>query len=341
MEKFYIQHEGKVVETNDKFKHVMAITLDETKDYKEGIIRCVVNREGDIQMKGYIDRSELYKIKGDSLYHFEIVERLNIKNEKEIINDLITEDFDFIGLEDPDIWRDQESGLMHLYFTIPFIVKNKEKKNRIHLGHAVGKDLDSLEMTKPVLISNDDMNAKEVSIAPVNKKGFRFNLIESKSRIEGVSYSVIQVAVAKDMNTNWELGDVVFHPAENHIKWIEGHASPGSLFPKSFIDMGEGKLLGVMNGREANQKLKDNTIKYGMFSVGLFIYDYENGKIDWVSEEPFIQDSEAITITFASQFVETKEGEGVLYAQVDDSFIRTYTLKRDEIKKFLINKINI
>ena len=25
---------------------------------------------------------------------------------------------------------------------------------------------------------------------------------------------------------------------------------------------------------------------YKMFSVGLFIYDYENGKIDWVSPEP-------------------------------------------------------
>lgn len=100
-------------------------------------------------------------------------------------------------------------------------------------------------------------------------------------------------------------------------------------------------MLGLMNGREVNEKMIDTTTKYGMFSIGLFIYDYENGKIDWVSQEPFIQDSEATTITFASQFVETKEGEGILYAHVDDSFIRAYTLKRDEIRKFLINKINI
>lgn len=339
MEKFYTQHEGKVIEVNDRFKYVMAITLD-PRNYKEGIIRCITSRGGNIQIKGYLDRSELYKIKGDSLNHFDIVEKLNIKNEKEIIDSLITEDFDFIGLEDPDIWVD-DAGLMHVYFTVPLIAKSKDIKNIIHLGHAVGKDLDSLEMTKPVLISGNDMNAKEVSIAPVNKKGFRFNLIESKSRIEGTSYSVIQVAIARDMDKDWQLGDILFHPIENNIKWIGGHASPGPLFPKSFIDIGEGKMLGLINGREANEKMIDATTKYGVFSIGLFIYDYENGKIDWVSEEPFIEDSEAVTITFASQFVETKEGEGILYAHVDDSFVRAYTLKRDEVKKFLINKINI
>ena len=89
-----------------------------------------------------------------------------------------------------------------------------------------------------------------------------------------------------------------------------------------------------MNGREANQKLGDK-IKYGMFSVGLFIYDYENGKVDWVSPEPLIRDSEAKIITFASQFVETKNGEGVLYAHVDDSFVRAYTLYAEEIRALL------
>ena len=97
----------------------------------------------------------------------------------------------------------------------------------------------------------------------------------------------------------------------------------------------QGKLLGVINGREANQKIENGSIKYGMFSIGLFIYDYENGKIDWVSPEPFIQDSEATTITFASQFVETKQGEGILYAHIDDSFIRAYTLKAEQIRRLL------
>ena len=98
--------------------------------------------------------------------------------------------------------------------------------------------------------------------------------------------------------------------------------------------MGEGKLLGVINGREANQLVGDE-IQYGMFSVGLFIYDYEHGKIDWVSPEPFIRDSEARTITFASQFVEQGKGSGILYAHVDDSFVRAYTLNAEKIRELL------
>jgi len=92
--------------------------------------------------------------------------------------------------------------------------------------------------------------------------------------------------------------------------------------------------LGILNGREANQKIRDK-IKYGMFSIGLFIYDYENGKIKWISPEPLIQDSEAETITFASQFVETEKGSGILYAHVDDSFVRAYTLNAYGIKPLL------
>ena len=51
--------------------------------------------------------------------------------------------------------------------------------------------------------------------------------------------------------------------------------------------------------------------------------------------EPFIQDSEAKTITFASQFVERGKGSGILYAHVDDSFVRAYTLNANEIKALL------
>jgi hypothetical protein len=335
-EKYYFEHKGKVIETDKRFKHVMAITLDPRTNYREGIVRCIVNREGDIHVKGYTDRSELYKIKGDSLESFKITEHLKIKNEKEILNQLIEKDFDFLGLEDPDIWINKETDLMHVYFTIPLIGKMKNIKNNIHLGHAVGKDLDNLEMTMPVLLGTGG-RAKEVSIAPVNKKGFRYNLIESKDHREDISYSIVRVAIAKDMSEPWEYGEAVFHPAENNIPWIGGHASPGPLLPETFINVGEGKRLGVINGREANIKI-GNQIKYGIFSVGLFIYDFENGKIDWVSPEPFIRDSEATTITFASQFVETKSGEGILYAHVDDSFVRAYTLEADKIK-FLLPKI--
>jgi len=335
MDKFYTEHEGRVIEIDNKFSHVMAISLDPRTEYKEGIIRCITSREGDVTVKGYIDRSELHKIIGSSLEHFSISKKLNIKNEIEIINKLKEEKLDFIGLEDPDIWIDDENDLMHLYFTFPLINKNEDNKNKIHLGHAIGKDLDSLKMTMPVLLGNEEGGAKELSIAPVNKKGVRLNLVESSKKETDFTYSVIKVAIAKDMGEPWEYGETVFHPKEHNIPWVGGHASPGPLFSKNFINVGEGKLLGVLNGREANKIVEEKT-KYGMFSVGLFIYDYENGKIDWVSSKPFIQDSEALTITFASQFVETKKGEGILYAHVDDSFVRAYTLKAEQLNQYLI-----
>ncbi|MBI2630746.1 hypothetical protein HYW73_00825 [Candidatus Nomurabacteria bacterium] len=337
MEK-YFEHSGKVVEAGNKFEHVMAISLDPRTQYQEGVIRCITNREGDVTVKGYVDRSELYKLKGISLEHFEIVGGLKFKNEKEILNRLIPEGWDFIGFEDPDIWIDPVTDLMHLYFTIPVRPSAKMRDDgeriKIHLGHAVGHDLDSLEMTMPVLMGTVQLSAKEVSIAPLNSKGFRYNLIESRDRQTDTTYSIVKVAIAEDMGKPWKYGEIRFHSKEYNISWIGGHASPGPLLPKSFIDVGEGKLLGIINGREANQKMGDK-IKYGIFSIGLFIYDYENGKIDWVSPEPLIRDSEAKIITFASQFVETGEGEGILYAHVDDSFVRAYTLKAESLKSIL------
>ncbi len=331
----YIQHVGKVIETGGKFTHVMAVALDPISNYKEGIIRCITSREGDVTVSGYVDRSEIWKIKGDSLEKFSITELLKISGTEEIIHDLSSENLEFIGFEDPDIFVDEIKNLTHIYFTLPFLNK-KEKHALVHLGHAVGKNLDSLVMTEPVLLGDlkTYAGAKEVSIAPINSRGLRLNLFESSKKEADFTYSIIQVAVVEDMSKPWKSGDIVFHPKEHNIPWIGGHASPGPLLPKSFIDIGEGKVLGIMNGREANQKVGDQT-KYGMFSVGLFIYDYENGKIDWVSPEPLIQDTEAVTITFASQFIETKAGEGILYAHVDDSFVRAYTLFADGIKQQL------
>lgn len=314
----------------------MAIALDPSSRYKEGIIRCITSREGDVEIKGYTDRSQLFTVSGNSLEHFTVGERLWIKNEGKILNEFTPEGWECIGLEDPDIWIDEKTELTHIYFTIPIKPSNPNEKIRIHLGHAAGKDLRSLEMTKPVLLDDRTLgaSAKEVSIAPINSKGIRYNLIESRDRAPEGRYSIVRVAIVEDMGKPWKYGDIVFHPAEHHIPWIGGHASPGPLFSKKFIDVGEGKLLGVINGRETNQKVGDK-IKYGMFSVGLFIYNYENGKIDWVSPEPFIQDSQAKTITFASQFVETGSGEGILYAHVDDSFVRSYTVYAEGVRSLL------
>ncbi len=336
-EKRYIEHPNKVIEKDNNFSYVMAIVLDPKSENKRGVVRCITSRTGNVGVKGNVDRSELHIIEGETLDNFKIGRKLEIKNEKEILTGLIPLGWDFIGLEDPDIWIDEKTGLTHLYFSIAIRSPlNSGKKTRVHLGHAVGKDLYSLEMTAPVLLANEKRWAKEVSIVPINQKGFRYNLIESRDRQLEASYSTVQVAIAKDMGASWEYGEVAFHPKEHNIPWIGEHASPGPLFPKSFIDIGESKMVGIMNGREANTKI-GNQIKYGMFSVGLFIYDYENGRIDWVSPEPFIQDSEAKTITFASQFVETENGTGILYAHVDDSFVRAYTLNAEIIKTLLSN----
>lgn len=331
----YIQGE-KVAEAGTRFEHVMAVTLDPRTNNSEGVIRCIVSREGDVATHGFVDRSELHTIKKNELGKFDIGERLIIKNEEEVLNEFGGADWECIGLEDPDIFIDENSVLMHLYFTLAFRHRS-ENKMRIHLGHAVGNNLNSLEITKPVLVASDDgrFSAKEVSIAPVNSEGVRLNLFESSDYVKGESYySTVRVAKAKDMGKQWEFGEVLFHPREHDIAWAGEHASPGPLLPKSFIDLGENKLLGIMNGREKSEKKGDETL-YKTFSVGLFIYDYEKGKIDWVSSEPLIIDSEARTITFASQFVETKPGEGILYAHVDDSFVRSYTLNAEGIKNLL------
>ncbi|MEA2715059.1 MAG: hypothetical protein QOG91_87 [Candidatus Parcubacteria bacterium] len=330
----YSEHAGKVVEAGRRFKHVMALNLDPRTNYGEGLIRCILSREGDVSVKGSVDRSELHKVKGADLEHFEIGDAIVIKNQDEIIRQIIRSGQVFIGLEDPEIWIDEMTDLLHLYVTLPLIDLYDERKSRIHLGHAVGRDLDSLEMTVSSLIAGHGGDAKELSVAPKNSRGFRNNLFESSKREGDTDYSVVCVAVARDMGKPWTFGDIAFNPNDQGIPWIGGHASPGPLFSENFLDLGRGKRLGVMNGREANIESGKRTL-YGMFSVGLFVYDYENGKIDWVSPEPLIRDSAARTITFASQFVETGTGEGVLYAHVDDSFVRAYTLRAEGMKALL------
>src|SRR3990167_3833135 len=131
-------------------------------------------------MKGSIDRSELHKITQTSSGEFTIGEKLNLINEDEITKELNGANLDLLGLEDPDIFIDEQTGLAHLYFTMPFHNNVDEEKGFVYLGHAVGKDLDSLEMAMPVLMVDKFGNgAKEVSIAPLNSRGFRYNLVES------------------------------------------------------------------------------------------------------------------------------------------------------------------
>ena len=174
MNKYFTQHAGKVIDTNLQFTHVMALALDSRTDYHTGVLRCITSRIGDVGVKGYVDRSELHLVAGNSLESFQIGQKLDIKNEAEIIHQLSQNSLEFIGLEDPDIWIDTNSNLLHLYFTLPFINVATDKYC-VHLGHAVGRDLNSLEMTLPSLMADDKISAKELSIAPLNRQGFRFN----------------------------------------------------------------------------------------------------------------------------------------------------------------------
>jgi hypothetical protein len=347
----FIQHPGKAIDPDARFAHVMAITLDPTSDFKRGTLRCITSREGEVDISGYIDRSVLHHVHQTGPQEFAIGERLEIKNQDSLVASLTPDGYEFLGLEDPDIIFDSEKNLLHLYFTIP-LVNRAEGRSLIYLGHAEGTDLDSLIMREPVLRTDDRGNgAKEVSIVPCASDGIRRNLVESSApgfHPEGgfeLAYSTVRLAYAEQLGDAWKFGETLFHPANGFngkvIDWAGGHASPGPFMPRTFIDVGEGKLLGFMNGREANMISREQVV-YGMFSVGLYIYDYEKGVIDWISPEPFIRDTEANTITFASQFVEEKDergeltGTGTLYAHVDDSFVRAYTINANALKALIL-----
>lgn len=331
----YVQQEGKVVE-DSRFAHLMALALDKSFSFKSGVIRCVVSREGDVAEKGFKDKSELHKVSLMSGGAFAVGGRLEIAGQEDIVASISMPGFEFLGLEDPDIWVDTEQGVTHLYFTLPFVGNDGGvERYVIGLGHAAGPSIDSLVMQQPVLLDKlGRFTAKEVSIPPKNTQGIRLPLFESSSIENNVWYSTVRVAIANDMNGPWTPGKEVFHPKNGGVAWAGGHASPGPFFSREFVDVGEGRVLGVMNGREADRIVGDK-VQYGAFTVGLYIYDYENGNIDWVSKEPFIQDREARTITFASQIVESSQQEAVLYAHVDDSFVRAYTIFADGLKELL------
>lgn len=341
----YIQHPGKVASATGAFKHVMAVALDPSTSYKEGVIRCITSRTGDPGKSGNVDRSQIFRVRADDLEHLKLTERIQIKNEAKIIENLSIykgEKMDFIGLEDPDLFLDESTGLLHMYMTLPFMNPHDERLTMaVHLGHAVGKSLDTMEMTEPAVTvdmkSLDRTFAKELSVAPINKQGIRLNLIESYDKIGHTHYSTVRVVRATDMGKPWEFGEVVLHPKDLDATWIAGHASPGPFLPTDFIDIGPGRRVGIMNGRAPTKHTQGKDL-YGPFTIGLFIYDYENGKIDWVSPELLIQDTEAENITFASQFILTKPGEGILYAHVDDSFVRAYTLNAEGIRELLPRK---
>jgi hypothetical protein len=328
-----------VIASNHKFSHVMALALDSTQDFQSGLLRCILSRHGDVVAKGQIDRSELRYIQKRADGSFEIGDVCQMRRQDEILSRITDPDFEFIGLEDPDIFFHEKTGLLHVYFSISFVEKDGIH-TRSYLGHAFGPSLHELEMTIPVLWQDQPYAcAKELSIVPPSRTGVRNNLVESHFIDEEGRYnSTVRVATCSDPGSGWQFGEALLIPFEQNDDWISGHVSPGPFMPREFLDVGEGKLVGFLNGRSPEDEQNGQTL-YGMFAVGLFIYDYEKAKIDWVSSEPIIIDSLARTITFASQFVVDSAHQGTLYAHVDDSFVRAYKIDAREILERLPTEV--
>jgi hypothetical protein len=324
-----------VIRAGDGCEHVMALHLDPRGDGDVGVIRCIVSRSGDVGVSGYVDRSRIYVAEMDSPYQARQGPHLNIDGTEEVIARLAgDETHDFLGLEDPNVWCEADSEVLHLYCSIPFI-EHYSGDLCLYLGHAEGEDVNSLTMTDPVLgpVADGHGGAKEVAIAPESADGVRYNLVESSLPADGVNHSVLRTAIAPSLRGPWEYGGLALHP-EDGYDWCGGHVSPGPFLPQSFVDVGENRVLGLLNGREASHVVGDEIV-YGEFSIGLMIYDYERGELEWFSEEPFIRDPDARTITFASAFRVADDGRGIVYAHVDDSYVRAYLLDPVSVPSFL------
>lgn len=311
------------------FEHLMALTLDPRENEDRGVIRCIESRDGDVSVQGFVDRSSLYLVEVGSDHGIEILRQLEIRGEDAIVSELSEGGYEFLGLEDPDTWFEAESGVLHLYFTISF--RHPELGMKTYLGHAEGEDLESLDMTRPVAGTGGLSIAKEVAVAPENADGERINLIESSHQDTDACHSVVQKVVADEMDSSWETGDIAIHPAELEYEWCSGHVSPGPFLPEEFIDVGPNRCMGLLNGRAPDQE-KEEITEFGRFSVGLMIYNYRKGEVEWVSSEPLIDDSDARTITFASEFIEEADN-GVIFAHIDDSYVRAYTLDPEELSR--------
>ena len=325
-----------VLETDGRCEHIMALHFDPRGDHERGIARCIVSRAGNVERPGFVDRSRIHTVDVRSPYDAELEPELDIAGSRAVVEERTEFDrCNFLGFEDPNLWRERESGVLHLYCTVPFLDRNGGDIS-VYLGHAEGPELDSLRMTAPVLEPEPEVHqgAKEVAIAPPAGEGVRYNLVESNDVVDGTWYSVLRTAVATDLSGPWEYGEVALHPRDYECDWFAGHASPGPLLPREFVDVGESRRVGLLNGREADRH-EDGLPAFGPFTVGLSVYDFERGTVEWVSPDPVIDDPEAETITFASAYRLLGPDTGLIYAHIDDSFVRAYRVDTDALRSYL------
>jgi hypothetical protein len=318
-------------------QRVMAISIDKkTKNPYLGLAREITKSQGTPDKPGFIDESKLIIVESKNALKWNKKSDLRIKGIDKIITELSGKDKYFIGLEDPDIINERK--IKHVYFTIAFKYK-KKVGYAVYLGHAQGDSIENLTATKPVLSPFGEFRGfKEVTISPINKKGYRINLSEAQLVIKNEELSVTISAEGKDLSKPWKFKEIVLDPRKMKYNWCKGETSPMILFPKDFISLKSKELVvGIINGREV-KKIVNGEKVHGKFRPGLIIYNPETGEIPWIASECLFEDPDARTITFSSDFLRTKKDEGILYAHINDSFIRAYKINARELKKLLPKK---
>jgi len=321
-------------------QRVMAISIDkETKNPYLGLAREITKSQGTPDKPGFIDESKLIIVESKNLLSWKKKKDLEIEGIEEIIKKLSGNDKYLIGLEDPDIIN--ENGIKHVYFTIAFKY-TKKVGYAVYLGHATGKSIEELKAGEPVLSPVQDFRGfKEVTISPVNSKGYRINLSEAQLVINDDELSVTISAKTKSLSEPWEYEEIVIDPREMKYDWCKGETSPMILFPRDFISVENKDLVvGIINGRQVKRIVNGEKI-HGKFRPGLILYNIETGKVEWIAPDCLFEDPDARTITFSSDFIQTKEDEGILYAHVNDSFIRAYKINAKELKKYIEKEYKI
>jgi|SRR3989344_1799166 len=344
----YVDMWGKPVlgtENQENGERFMGLTIDPTsKNPYRGIARQIIYREGSPDVPGYLDISKLIVVESYDLLSWKILGDLKINGIQEIINDLISKNEKFIGLEDPDILVD-ENGKKHVYFTIAFRYNKKiidsnnnlsdVVLNEIYLGHAEGKNFDDLIATKPILkrFNSEIVGFKEVCPLFFNSNENKLILTETFVDRNKMGYSAISIIEAKDFSNKWNYKKLVHDPLKETKHWCMEHSSPCRIFNPKFLSHKK-YLVGIMNGRENSRIVMDKKV-YGKFRPGLFLFDIKRMEIVWIDDNPLFEDPVATTITFASDMVYLNKNEVILYAHPNDSFVRAYKLKLSKIKELL------
>ena len=326
-------------------KRFMALCVDPSSKYPyRGIARQVLERIGNEDIPGYLDRSKLVIVESYDLLNWKVICDLQINGIKKIIDKLIGKEKEFIGLEDPDIIINKDNK-KHLYFTIPFKYHTKSindvDRYDVHIGHAEGFNLENLKATMPVLgkINKTITGFKEICPIPLNKGKNKLILCETfVNKGKEKKYSAIGLSKVKSISKKWNYVKLVHDPLIEIHNWCKGYSSPCRIFNPDFLNH-KGYLVGIMNGREPTKKL-NKKLFYGKFRPGLFLFDINSEKIVWIDENPLLEDPVATTITFGSDLVYLNKKEAILFAHPNDSFVRAYKLNLEKIKERL-SKISI